>query len=291
MRCPTHLSTGQEAIAAGVCFNLKKDDFVLSTHRSHGHYIAKGGKINKLIAEIYGKSTGCSKGKGGSMHLTDLEEGFIGSTAIVGGTIPIGVGIGLSIEIKKTDQICVIFFGDGATEEGVFYESINFAALKKLPVLFICENNLYSVYSPLNVRQPEGRMIYKMVEAMGIPTDYVDGNQILEINEKVKSVIDGIRKGNGPFFLELSTYRWREHCGHLFDNDIGYRSEDEFLKWKDSDPILLLEKNLLGSNQIAPEEIIKIENEIMLEIKNAFDYAEKSPFPSPEEVSVGLFSD
>ena len=159
MRCPTHLCTGQEAIGAAVGLALRKDDFVVSTHRAHGHYLGKGGDLKRMLAEIYGKSTGCSSGKGGSMHLIDESVSFMGSTAIVGSTIPVGVGLGLSIRLNNTDQISCIFFGDGAVEEGVFYESLNFAALKKLPVLFICENNLYSVYSPFKVRQPAGRKI------------------------------------------------------------------------------------------------------------------------------------
>ena len=176
MRCPTHLCTGQEAVAAAVGCALRKDDYAVSTHRAHGHYIGKGGDIRAMIAEIYGKATGCSKGKGGSMHLVDPAVNFMGSTAIVGGTIPVGVGLGLSIKLKKSDQVSCVFFGDGSVEEGVFYEAVNFAALKKLPVLFICENNFYSVYSPLSVRQPAGRKIADMVRGMGCPAEQGDGN-------------------------------------------------------------------------------------------------------------------
>ena len=172
MRCPTHLSIGQEAISVGVCSNLTKNDFVLSTHRAHAHYLAKGGDLKRMIAELYGKKTGCSKGMGGSMHLIDKSVGFMGSTAIVGNTIPVAVGLGLSLKLKKEDGLSCVFFGDGAIEEGAFYESINYAVVHKLPVLFICENNLYSVYSGLTVRQPQGRKIYEMVDAMGIQTDH-----------------------------------------------------------------------------------------------------------------------
>ena len=155
MRCPTHLSIGQEAVSAALSQIMRKKDFAVSSHRAHAHYMAKGGSLKKMIAEIYGKVTGCSKGKGGSMHLIDIKSNFMGSTAIVGNTIPVGVGLALSSKIKKEDKFSFIFFGEGAVEEGVFYESINFAAIKKLPVIFICENNFYSVYSPLNVRQPK----------------------------------------------------------------------------------------------------------------------------------------
>ena len=159
MRCPTHLSIGQEAVPAAYSLLINNSDFAVSTHRGHAHYLGKGGDLKSMIAEIYGKKTGCSKGKGGSMHLIDLNVNFMGTSAIVGNSIPVGVGLGLSIELNKTDQISCIFLGDGAIEEGVFYESLNFAAVRNLPILFICENNLYSVYSPLSVRQPKNRII------------------------------------------------------------------------------------------------------------------------------------
>ena len=166
MRCPTHLSIGQEGVASGVCANLTNEDIVLSTHRAHAHYIAKGGSLDSMIAEIYGKATGCSKGKGGSMHLIDKSCGFFGSTAIVGNTIPVATGVALSLQLRNTECLSCVFFGDGSVEEGAFYEAVNFAALKNLPILFVCENNLYSVYSSLNVRQPKGREIYKMVKSI-----------------------------------------------------------------------------------------------------------------------------
>ncbi|MBN1531205.1 MAG: thiamine pyrophosphate-dependent dehydrogenase E1 component subunit alpha, partial [Spirochaetes bacterium] len=255
MRCPTHLCTGQEAVAAGVCAVLRRDDFAVSTHRAHGHYIAKGGDINALIAEIYGKATGCSRGKGGSMHLVDLDAGFMGSTAIVGGTIPVGVGLGLSILRNGTDQVSAVFFGDAAVEEGVFYESANFAVLKKLPVLFVCENNLYSVYSPLHVRQPEGREIHRMVEAVGMRTGHGDGNDAPAVFATADEAVRSIRAGGGPVFLEFATYRWREHCGHLYDNDLGYRSEREFLQWKERDPVSAFRRYLLESGIMTDAEI------------------------------------
>ena len=278
MRCPTHLSIGQEGVAAGIGMLLGDDDFVVSTHRSHAHYLGKGGNLNKLIAELYGKETGCSGGRGGSMHLIDESVGFKGSTAIVGNTIPIGVGLALSIQLNKGEQVSCIYFGDGSTEEGVFYESLNFAAVRGLPVLFICENNLYSVYSPLSVRQPQNRQIYEMVEALGIESNAGDGNNADDILRLGKEAIDKIRKTGRPQFLEYSTYRWREHCGPNYDNDIGYRSEDEFEVWKKKDPLLFL-KNQLG---IADEENNKIEEKIKNEINDAFEFAESSGFPDKD---------
>ena len=168
MRCPTHLSIGQEAVSAALSLIIRKKDFSVSSHRAHLHYLANGGSLKRMIAEIYGKKSGCSKGKGGSMHLIDLSRNFMGSSAIVGNSIPVGVGLALSSIIKKQSSLTYVFFGDGATEEGVFFESINFALVKKLPVIFICENNLYSVYSPLKDRQTKNRRIYKMVQGMGL---------------------------------------------------------------------------------------------------------------------------
>ncbi len=289
MRCPTHLCTGQEAVAAGVGAALRKDDFVVSTHRAHGHYLTKGGNLNRMMAEIYGKATGCSSGKGGSMHLIDESVGFMGSTSIVGGTIPVGTGIGFSISLHGTDQVSCVFLGDGATEEGVFYESINFAALKKLPVLYICENNLYSVYSPLGVRQPAGRNIFEMVRCLGVQSESGDGNDVLDVYTKVSNAVKSIRTGNGPYFLEFATYRWREHCGPNFDNDIGYRTEDEYLQWKTKDPIVSLEATMLQNQTITGGEIVQMDEQLTSEVTSACEFAETSPFPSPAEVSSHLF--
>lgn len=289
MRCPTHLCTGQEAVAAGIGAVLRKSDFVVSTHRAHGHYLAKGGDMKQMIAEIYGKATGCSSGKGGSMHLIDESVGFMGSTSIVGGTIPVGTGLGLSIKLNKTDQVSCVFLGDAATEEGVFYESVNFAIIKKLPVLYICENNLYSVYSPLHVRQPSGRRIFEMVRCMGMDSNEGDGNDVMDVYTKVSHAVSSIREGKGPFFLEFRTYRWREHCGPNFDNDIGYRTEEEYQQWKERDPIYLLESLMRDKAIIKDLEISEMGSFIENEIKEAFAFAESSPFPASEEAFTHLF--
>ena len=288
MRCPTHLSIGQEAIASGVCGNLTNKDFVVSTHRCHAHYLAKGGNINKMIAEIYGKVTGCSAGKGGSMHLIDTSVGFMGSTAIVGNTIPIAVGLALSIQLKGTNNISCVFFGDGAIEEGVFYESVNFAVLKNLPVLFICENNLYSVYSPLGVRQPANRTIHEMVKALGIEATSGNGNNVSEVYKMTYNAVEKIKVGKGPQFIEFSTYRWLEHCGPNYDNDIGYRTEQEFLEWKEKDPVRYCEENLLD---IPENEIANYRIKTQTIIDEAFHFAKQSSFPDPDEAHKGLFAD
>ena len=290
MRCPVHLSLGQESIPAVFAETISTKDFAVSTHRGHAHYLAKGGNLNAMIAEIYGKSTGCSKGKGGSMHLIDLAVNFMGTSAIVGNSIPIGVGLALSVQLKKTDQISCVFLGDGATEEGVFYESVNFAAVRKLPVLFICENNLYSVYSPLSVRQPKGRSIAKMVEAMGVEVAIGDGHNITSSHEIMKSSIDKVRSTGAPLFLEFTTYRWREHCGHSFDNDIGYRTQEEFLEWQAKDPLNNLEKQLQKTSSHLASSLEGIKSEIDLEVAKAFEFAESSPFPDQSEAYDGVYA-
>jgi len=285
MRCPTHLSIGQEGVAVAIGTLLRDDDYVVSTHRSHAHYLGKGGDLNRMIAELYGKETGCSGGRGGSMHLIDESVGFKGSTAIVGNTMPIGVGLALSIQLNTGDQVSCIYIGDGSTEEGVFYESVNFAAVRGLPVLFVCENNFYSVYSPLSVRQPKNRKIHEMVQALGIESNAGDGNNTDEICKLGAEAIDKIRETGQPQFLEFSTYRWREHCGPNYDNDIGYRSEDEFETWKKKDPLLFL-KNQLGIDDAENNEIKEV---IKNEINDAFEFAENSAFPDIDTMHNNIY--
>ena len=282
MRCPTHLSIGQEAIAVGVCANLTSQDQVLSTHRAHAHYLAKGGCLNSMMAEIYGKASGCSKGMGGSMHLIDTSVGFMGSTAIVANTIPVAVGLALEKKLTRKKSIACVFFGDGATEEGAFYESVNFAIIHSLPILFICENNLYSVYSGLEVRQPVDRKIYKMVRAMGISAQHANGNDVEEVARKVKHAKTMILKSGGPQFLEFDTYRWREHCGPNFDNNIGYREESEFLKWKKKDPL----KNFYSEN--SQKYIDRKIDTISQEIDDAHQFADDSKFPTLQEYNAAF---
>lgn len=268
MRCPVHLSIGQEAIAVGVCSRLTPEDYVISNHRAHAHYLAKGGDLQKMIAELFGKKTGCSKGRGGSMHLIDLAVGFLGSTPIVGGSIPIGVGAAFGSRLKGEERLVVIFIGEGATEEGVFVESLNFAALKQLSVLFVCENNLYSVYSPLSVRQPPQRSIIDLVRAHGIFAQKGDGNDLNEVISLTEEAIKNIKNGAGPAFLEFATYRFREHCGPNHD---PYQPPEEVAYWKERDP-------LVG--------VTSDKEEIAQEILEAFEAAARSPFPELEGEEV-----
>ena len=237
MRCPTHLSIGQEAIAAGICAQLRQTDYVMSAHRSHAHYLAKGGSLKAMIAEMYGKATGCAFGKGGSMHLIDTNAGFLGAVPIVGSTISISVGTALSAKMKGEDRVVVAFFGDGATETGVFHESLNFAQLHKLPIVLVCENNFYSVLSPLSVRQPDNREIYQLAQAHGLKSYHADGNTLEDVYSLGQEAVDYARSGKGPVFLEFKTYRWLEHCGPLGDEHLGYRTVEEIDSWKSKDPV------------------------------------------------------
>ncbi|MBI2144009.1 dehydrogenase E1 component subunit alpha/beta [Candidatus Woesearchaeota archaeon] len=288
MRCPTHLCTGQEAVPAGVCLNLTKEDNVLSNHRAHGHYIAKGGNINAMIAEIYGKETGCSRGRGGSMHLTDLSVNFVASTAIVGGTIPLAVGTALASRMQNKKDVAVAFFGDSAVEGGVFHEALNFAALHKLPVLFVCENNLYASQTHIRERQPE-REITQLAKSQGIAAFKEDGNDAVAVYTTAKKAVEHARSGNGPVFLEFPTYRWLEHVGPNDDSKLGYRSEKEIQEWKARDPLERLKKTLL-ENSLATEKNLKsIDDEAKQKVDEAFRFAKGSPFPKKETLHDYLY--
>lgn len=289
MRCPTHLSIGQEAVSAAAGLALRRSDLAVSGHRAHAHYLAKGGSLSAMMAEIYGKIDGCSRGKGGSMHLIDESVGFMGSTAIVAGTIPVGVGLAYGMKCKRSDQVSCIFHGDAAVEAGVFFESVNFAVVKKLPVLFLCENNLYSVYSPLSVRQPEGRSIAKMAEGLGMKTSTGDGNDVVEVYAKTSEALDSIRSGGGPQLLEFSTYRWLEHCGPNYDNDLGYRTEAEYLAWKAKEPIARFESVLLTDGIVSADEVGLMNLDIEREVNLAFEFADASPHPTAASAFTDLY--
>lgn len=290
MRCPTHLSIGQELVPSVIGELLQKEDLAVSTHRGHAHYLGKGGDPKAMIAEIYGRVTGCSKGKGGSMHLIDTSVGFMGTTAIVGGTIPVGVGLGLSLSLEKGNHVSCVFLGDGSIEEGVFYESLNFACVRKLPILFVCENNFFSVYSPLTVRQPEGRKIHEMVQAVGCTTSQGDGNDLIETWNLLSEAINHIRNGQGPYFVELHTFRWREHCGPFFDDDLGYRNPELVEYWMKKDPIANITQTLLAQELISQETIDSIRNSVEREVQEAFDFALQSPFPEKHEAFTNVYA-
>jgi len=288
MRCPVHLSIGQEGVPAALALLVNKKDYAVSTHRAHAHYISKGGSLKKMIAEIYGKSTGCSGGKGGSMHLIDKKKGFMGSSSIVGNSIPLGVGLGLSLKLKKSKNLSIIYLGDGAVETGVFFESVNFAVLKKLPVIFICENNLYSVYSPLKDRQPKNRKIYKMVSGLGIKSHYFDGSKPFSFFKKLEKIIKEIRQKSEPRFIEFSTYRYLEHCGPFNDDNLQYRPKKELNKWNKKDPYINI-KSILEKNIKLKKLIKNIEKKNIRIVNSSFLFAEKSKFPTKKNLKKNVY--
>jgi len=284
MRCPVHLSIGQEGVAVGVAAALGPTDVVLSSHRAHAHYLAKGGDLRRMIAEIHGRATGCCGGMGGSMHLVDLDAGFMGSTPIVGGSLPVAAGVAFAAQQQGLDRVTVAFFGEGTTEEGVFYETLNFAALHRLPIVFVCENNLYSVYSPMEVRQPAARDLGGITRAMGAAAASGDGNDVHAVQALTAAAVARARRGDGPTLLEFSTYRWREHCGPLYDNDIGYREESEFLEWRALCPVEREERRATTIGESDAATIEAARNAIAREIEEAFDFALASPFPEDAQL-------
>ena len=289
MRCPVHLSIGQEAIPVGICENLKSSDQVLSAHRAHAHYLAKGGSLKAMISELYGKVTGCAMGKGGSMHLIDISAGMMAAVPIVGSTIPIAVGFAWANILTNSKKVVVVFFGDGATEEGVFHESLDFASLHKLPILFVCENNFYSVYSNIKKRQSKSRNICKIANAVGIKSLKINGNNLSEIFNKSKKIINNIRNKSHPFLVELNTYRLVEHCGPNSDDNLNYRSKSEISYWKKKCPVKLFKKKILNQ-KIKKNYLVKIEKQVQKEINDAFTYAKKSKFPSKELLTKHIYA-
>jgi pyruvate dehydrogenase E1 component alpha subunit len=278
IKCPTHLYIGQEAVATGFCANLRRDDYLLSNHRNHGHYIAKGGEMKALMAEMYGKATGCSKGRGGSMHLASPEVGLPGSSAIVAGTIPLAVGAALAFSMQRKDSVSVAFFGDGATGEGVFYESLNFASLKKLPVIFVCENNLYATHLPIAACLADVQ-IWKKAEVFNMPGIKVDGNNVVEVFQSAKRAIELARLGKGPTLIECMTYRWRGHVGPHDDINKGLRSKEELDCWMNRCPIRAFEEFILARGIMSDSERIKIIRSIDKEIEDSITFAKESPYP------------
>ena len=289
MRCPMHLCIGQEAIAVGVCAVLSSDDVVFSNHRAHGHYLAKGGNLNAMVAELYGKSTGCCGGRGGSMHLIDLDAGFMGATPIVGGTVPLAVGSAWAATLQGKNRVSAVFFGDGCFEEGVIHESMNFAVLHKLPVIFICENNGYSVYTRFAERQP-ARPIYRLAEAHGLSAYTGDGNDVEAVLALARVAVDSARQGRGPQFIEFRTYRWREHCGPSFDDDLNYRSAAEVEEGLKDCPVARYSSHLALAYPSHAAECERLEGEIGEEIAAAFDFAQSSAKPSGKDAGERIYA-
>ena len=281
MRCPVHLSIGQEAAAVAFCEPLTTADKIYATHRCHAHYLAKGGDLRAMYAEIMGREDGCVGGRGGSMHLMDETVGVMASIPIVGSSIPLAVGQAFADVYKGEDNLTVAFVGDGCLEEGAWHESANFASLHKLPVLFACENNLYSVYTQYKDRQP-ARPLTDLAKAHGIKTFSGDGNDLSEAVALAQEAVDWIRSGNGPAFVELSTYRWLEHCGPNDDDHLGYRPTGELETWKNKDPVAAARKALLDSGQAVEGDLARLEQKLNADIERTFESALQSPMPTFE---------
>jgi TPP-dependent pyruvate/acetoin dehydrogenase alpha subunit len=289
MRCPVHLSIGQEAAAVGACAALTAKDVIVSNHRSHSHYLAKGGNLDAMLGELYGRVTGCCGGRGGSMHLFDQNVGILASVPIVGSTIPLAVGAALTFKQRGQEHVSLAFLGDGATEEGVFHESLNFASVHNLPVIFFVENNLYSVYTPLHERQPD-RPLTDYALAHSMPGAHVDGNDVELVMNATQKFVARARAGEGPSLLVVDTYRWREHCGPNFDNDLGYRSEQEYEEWRQNCPIESFRSRLVNMNILDSTVEEKIRFEIEVEIEASFKAAQNAPFPDPGTAGLRVYA-
>lgn len=288
MKTPVHLYNGQEAIAVGICSILKNDDYISSNHRSHGHYLAKGGDLKALIAELHCKKGGCSKGFGGSMHLVDTSVGHMGSSSIVGGGIPIGTGLALSIQMKGSRQVSVVFFGDGAADEGVVYESFNFAMLKKLPVIYVLENNQWSVCSHVSARQPDENIFHRAAREL-LFTQKVYGNNVTSVYEAGLKAVERARQGYGPSFIECETYRVLGHAGCKNQDSKGYRDEKEVENWGKKCPVMQFQNLLFKENILTPEGLAEMETHIAQEIDEAFTFARRSPLPTQEDLYMNLY--
>ena len=289
MKTPVHLSLGQEAAAVGVCAHLKKEDYIFSNHRSHAHYLAKGGDIKAMIAELYCKETGCSRGRGGSMHLIDTSVGHYGSSSIVGGSIPHAVGAAFASVMQKKDLVAISFFGDAASEQGVFFESMAWASLKKLPVVFVCENNFYSVCSHLTARQINMDIV-KRPRAFDIPAKQIDGMNVLEVYAAAQEAIAHARSGKGPYFIECRVQRW---CGHAGPGDPikeGYRKQEELAEGYCRDPLKDFREFLTAKNLVTVEVLKKIERDCDVKVAEAFKYAQESPLPHAADLEKYLYS-
>ena len=281
-----HSYIGEEAVATGACANLRPDDYITSTHRGHGHVIAKGGKTDRMMAELYGKKTGYCKGKGGSMHIADVDIGILGANGIVGAGIPIAGGAALSAKMRGTDQVAVCFFGDGATNTTRFHEGINLASIWKLPVVYVIENNQYAESTSISYAANIANLTDRAA-AYGIPGKPVDGNDVLAVYEAVGEAVARARKGEGPTIIECKTYRWRGH----FEGDMQtYKPKEEVEEWMKKEPIPRFRKKLIETGVLTEKEAGEINQGMLEEMDEAVKFAKESPFPAPEETLEGVYA-
>ncbi len=281
-----HLSIGQEASAVGACLALQSFDYILSNHRGHGHCIAKGADIFRMMAEFFGKETGYCRGRGGSMHIADLEGGNLGANGVVGGGVPISVGVGLSIKMQRQNRICLCFFGDGAANEGAFHEALNLASIQKLPIVYVCENNQYAMSLPFRKAFAIDK-ISQRADSYGIPGVTVDGNDLLEVYRVVFLAAARARAGEGPTLIENITYRWR---GHSKSDRQKYRSRDEVKEWQERDPILRLRTRLIDTGVCSQEILDGIAQAARRLIDDSVAFAEAQPEPDPESILEGVYA-
>ncbi|MBI2877114.1 MAG: thiamine pyrophosphate-dependent dehydrogenase E1 component subunit alpha [Candidatus Tectomicrobia bacterium] len=281
-----HLYAGQEAVAAGVCANLRRDDYIASTHRGHGHCIAKGGDLRQMMAELYGRATGYCKGKGGSMHIADLDIGILGANGIVGGGLVIAPGAGLSAKLRKTDQVTVCFFGDGASNQSTFHEGINLASVWNLPVIFVCENNLYGI-STHQSRHQKIRDVSDRAQAYGIPGVTLDGNDVIAVYQAAQEAVRRARAGEGPTLLECKTYRQR---GHFEGDPMVYRPREEMEEWRRRDPIERFWGKLREMRLLEEADYQEMDRQIRAQIEEAIRYAEESPVPEPAAMREDVYA-
>ena len=288
VKCPCHLYIGEEAVAVGVCAALQIDDYIFGNHRSHGHYLAKGGSLAELFAEVLGRTTGCSRGRGGSMHLVAPEVGLMGTSAMVATGLPLAVGAGIAFRMQGRNRAAAVFFGDGAAEEGAFFESLNLAALRKAPVLFVCENNLYSSHIHIRERRPADNIAEAAVAA-GMPAVVIDGNDVVATYRAAQAAVARARAGDGPTFIECRTYRWRGHVGPNWDIEKGLRSREEVDEWMARCPIKRLEESMTKVGLLSGADVVSMRQTAAAEVAKAIAFARQSPFPEPTEVLNYLY--
>jgi len=289
MRTPTHFSIGQEAVAVGVCAALEPTDVAYSGHRCHAHYLAKGGDLKAMVAELFGKQTGCAGGRGGSVHLNDPAAGLIASSAILGETMAVAAGSALAFQMDGVPRIATAFFGDGVVEEGIYHETLNFSAVKKVPLLLVCENNGYSTHTPLGVRQPSDTQIWERVRSYSIPSALVDGNDVFAVHAAAAAAVAHVRSGAGPYFLECTTYRWREHVGPLWDYDRGYRSKAEVDAWIARCPIARARAALVAEGACTEAEVESWRPQQQAEVDEAIARARADSFPAVTDLLLGTY--
>ena len=288
INCPVHLCAGQEASSSAVIAALQPDDYVFGSHRSHGHYLSKGGDIRKLVAEMYGKVGGCARGRGGSMHILDTSVGFMGAGPTVAATLPIATGTAMASQLRSDGRVTVSFFGDGTMEEGTFHESMNMAASRDLPIVFVCENNFYSSHLQLLERRAKDNLA-QSADAHGMPGYVLDGNDALAVYRTAEEAVARARRGEGPTFLENRTYRYYGHVGPAVDLDVGVNRKDELIEWRAKDPIPRL-RTYLEQRGVGKEELDAVDQEAKEEVEDAVNFARQSPFPDPSEAGWYVFA-